>query len=94
MLTDVKKSSEKMDQSVSNCLSDFTGYLDNQGDVLKNELQSHFDNMKTFLSTQSDNIHTLLEENTEFMVKSTENVVKSTGTTPEKKPFRSLSEVK
>lgn len=94
MLEDVKKSSQKMDQTVSNCLNEFTGYLDNQGDVLKNELQSHFDNMETFLSSQSDNISNLLQENTEFMEKSTENIVKPTGSTPEKKPFQALSDAK
>lgn len=83
-----------MDQTVSNCLDDFTGYLDNQGDILKNELQSHFDHIETFLSTQSENITTILQENTEFIEQSNENIVKPTGSTPEKKPFQPNQQIK
>lgn len=82
-----------MDHTVSNCLDDFSGYLDNQGDILKQELGSHFTSVQSFLSSQSEEISDVLQVNEEFLDQSRENIVRPTGSTPEKKQMKPLRDI-
>jgi hypothetical protein len=94
ILEDVKKSSESMDQTVTNCLDDFSGYLNHQGDILKEELITHFDSMQSFLSTQAEDVSKIVQKNQSFADRSQENIVRATGSTPEKKQMRPLKEIR
>jgi hypothetical protein len=94
ILEDVKKSSESMDQTVSGCLDDFSGYLNHQGDVLKQELGSHFTSIQTFLSSQVEDVDGIMEQNGNFLEHSQGNVLHPTGSTPEKKPKKPLREIR
>ena len=83
-----------MDQTVSSCLEDFSGYLNHQGDVLKQELGSHFNSIQSFLSSQVEDVNVIMEQNGNFLEHSQGNVLRPTGSTPEKKPPKPLPDIR
>lgn len=82
-----------MDHTVSKCLDEFSSYLNHQGDILKEELTTHFTSIQTFLSTQSNEISDVLQVNEEFLNQTKENIVRPTGSTPEKKQMKPLRDI-
>lgn len=94
MFEEVKAASEKMDSTTSSYMADFTSYIDNQGDTLNTDLNAHFNSLKTFLSAQDTGLTSVREAGDAFVEISQTDVVKPTGSTPEKKPFKSLREIK
>jgi hypothetical protein len=93
ILEDVKRSSEAMDHTVSVCLEDFSGYLNQQGDQLKQELGSHFTSLQSFLSSQATEVQQVTQQNGTFLEHSRGNILPHTGATPEKKPMKELREI-
>jgi hypothetical protein len=83
-----------MDQTVSHCLDDFSGYLNHQGDILKEELVTHFDSMQSFLSSQDEDLSEIVQQNKIFAERSQGTIVRATGSTPEKKSMRPLKEIR
>lgn len=93
MLEDVKKASQKMDSTTSECMNDFVSYIDGNGDTLNSELNVHFTSLQSFLTTQDERLTQVREADDAFLQESQTDVVKSTGSTPEKKPFKSLQQI-
>jgi hypothetical protein len=83
-----------MNNSVSTCLQGFTTTLYQEGDVLQEEVKEHFTSLESFLSNQSKEVSEVSEENGLFAQRCGENVVHSTGRTPEKKARTVLREIR
>ena len=93
VLVDIKSAAEKMEASAGSCMTSFVSFVDNQGEDLNKELNVHFDSLHSHFSAQHDGLSEVGHLSSEYALRSEMEVMGTTGNTPQKKAFPTLTDL-